>query len=172
MLSPAAAKRSNTVAYRIEGSITIAAPPEVVWNVVQDVSRRIEWDARVRSVTLQTPLPMGKGSRTLIDYASMGLPMQIEIEMVSWQPPRRSGVRGQVLGTADTVAGSWNFEQQADGATTWTTRIVLTSQGRFAWLREQVMGRYTAYLTAVSQRNLKRLIEGEARAAQVAKAES
>ena len=160
------------MAYRFEGTITIAAPPEVVWNVVQDVSRRVEWDARVRSVTLQTPLPIGKGARTVIDYASMGFPMQIAIEMVSWQPPRRSGVRGHVLGTTDTIAGSWNFEQGPDGATSWTTRIVITAQGRFAWLREQVMGRYTEYLTRVSQRNLKALIEREISPVRVVSAES
>lgn len=153
------------MAYKIERSVTIQAPPEAVWTTVQDVSRRLEWDVRVRSVELLTPLPMGKGSRTLIDYNMWGYGMQIEIEMVSWQPCKRSGVKGRVLNSPDTIGASWNFVENPDGSTTWTTRLVLTSQGPLARLREQLSGRATDYLTAVSQRNLKRLVEAEQHAA-------
>lgn len=153
------------MAFRIERSITVQAPPQAVWETVQDVSRRLEWDARVRSVKLLTPLPIGKGSRTLIDYNMWGVGMLIEIEMVSWHPHQRSGIKGRVLDSPDTIGASWNFEQNADGSTTWTTRIVVSSKGPLAWLREQLAGRATDYLTGVSQRNLKRLVESEQPAA-------
>jgi hypothetical protein len=156
------------MAYRIERSVTVQAPPEAVWNVVQDVSRRLEWDVRIKSAELLTPLPMGKGSRTRIAYNLWGYVMDIEIDMISWKPYDRSGVKGKVLGTGDTFGASWNFVHNPDGSTTWTTRIAMTSQGPFARLRELFSGVSTDLMTVVSQRNLKRLVEAEQRAARPA----
>ena len=149
------------MSYRIESSITIMAPPEVVWTTIQDVSRRLEWDARINSVELLTPLPIGKGSRTHLSYRMFGFPMQIDIEMIAWNPPLKSAVKGTVVGSDDTIAASWHLTPHANGSTTWTTKLVLKSRGRFAWLREQLNGRVTKHLTVVSQANLKRLIESE-----------
>jgi hypothetical protein len=152
------------MAYRFERSVTIASSPETIWEIVQEPSRRLEWDVRVRSVELLTPRPLGKGARFRISYNMWGFPMDVELEMLSWQPPRRSGVKGEVLGAGDTIGASWNFVVNPDGSTTWTTRVVLTSQGRLAWIREQLFGRTTALLTAVSLRKLRRLVEAEGRA--------
>ena len=149
------------MSYRIESSVTIQAPPERVWAVVQDVGRRLEWDARITAVEQLTPGPMGKGGRTRVTYRLLGATSAIEMEMVSWQPPARSGVRGGFVGTPDTIAGSWNFAANPDGSTTWTTRLVLSSAGRLGRLRELVFGPMTARLTRISQANLKRLVEGE-----------
>lgn len=38
------------MAYRFERSVTITASPEAIWNVVQEPSRRVEWDLRVNQV--------------------------------------------------------------------------------------------------------------------------
>lgn len=158
------------MSYRIESSVSIEAPPELVWAVIQDPARRLEWDARITAVEQLTPGPVGKGTRTRVTYSFFGAPSAIEIEMVSWQPPARSGVRGVFVGAPDTIAGSWNFAANADGSTTWTTRLVLSSAGRMGRLRELVFGPMTARLTRVSQANLKRLVEGELRAARGAAA--
>lgn len=147
--------------YRIESVVTIQAPPEVVWNMVQDVSRRLEWDVRTTSVELLTPAPIGKGTRMRVVYNMWGFPLKVEMELISWSPPLRSGVKGNVLNSADTIGASWNFAQNPDGSTTWTTRPVYIAQGPFGWLREQLFGRTTAYLTGVSQRKVKRLVEAE-----------
>jgi hypothetical protein len=153
------------VAYRIESSVTVNAPAEAIWNLIQEPERRLEWDARITGVTLLTPRPIGKGARTRVDYRMWGFPMTIEIEMISWAPPYRSGVKGVVVGTTDTIGASWNITSNDDGTSTWTTKLVMTSKGPFAWLREQIAGRTTAYLTRVSQRNAKRVLEAERRPA-------
>lgn len=153
------------MSYRIESSVSIQASPETVWAVIQDPARRLEWDARITAVEQLTPGPVGKGTRTRVSYSFFGVPSAIEIEMVSWQPPQRSGVKGVFVGTPDTIAGSWNFAPDGRGATVWTTRLVLSGGGPLGRLRELIFGPMTARLTRVSQDNLKRLIEGEARAA-------
>lgn len=152
------------MSYRIESSVTIMAPPEVVWTTIQNVSRRLEWDARITSVELLTPPPIGKGARTFLKYRMLGMPLALTIEMITWQPPHKSAVKGSA-GGKDSIAASWHLTPSADGSTTWTTKLVLKSQGRFAWLREQISGRATARLTILSQGNAKRLIEGEYSAA-------
>jgi len=98
-----------------------------------------------------TSLPIGKGSRTLLNYRMYGLPMQIEIEMITWQPPHKSAVKGIVVGSQDTIGARWHFVSNADGSMTWTTKFVLMGRGRLARLREWIAGRMTERLTSVSQ---------------------
>jgi uncharacterized membrane protein len=149
------------MSYRFDASVTINAPVEVVWNVIQDVDRRVEWDARIQSVQLLTPRPVGKGARTLLHYRMYGMPMRMTIEMIQWQPPLRSAVKGVIVGTRDTIGGSWHFTPNPDGSTTWTTRLSLTSNSRFARWLEPIYGRATHKLTRISQQNFKRLVEAE-----------
>ncbi len=150
------------MSYRIESSITINAPAEVVWATIQDLNRRLEWDARLTSVELVTPVPLGKGTQTRLGYRMFGRSTPIHVEYVSWKPPCQCGVRSEMEDGSATVGGSWNFKPQANGSTTWTTRLVLTAKtGRFRRLQEQIFGRYTARLTRISQQNLKRLVEAE-----------
>jgi uncharacterized protein YndB with AHSA1/START domain len=154
--------------YRIESSVSIKATPEQVWSVIQDPARRLEWDARITANEVLTPGAIGKGTRSRVTYSFFGMPSAIELEMVSWQPPRRSGVKGVFVGTADTIAGSWNFEPDGTGATVFTTRLVLSSAGPFGRLRELIFGSMTARLTKISQANLKRLVESDAALASLA----
>jgi hypothetical protein len=149
--------------YRFERSVSIKASPETVWTIAQEPERRLEWDVRVTAVELLTPRPMGKGARLHVSYNMFGFPMEVEMEMVSWQPHQRSGVKGVVRDAGDTIGASWNFAQGPDGATTWTTRVVLTSHGRLARVREWVFGASTELLTVISQRRLKALAEAEER---------
>lgn len=150
------------MSYRIESSITINAPAEVVWSTIQDLNRRLDWDARITSVELVTALPLGKGTRTRLGYRMLGRSTSVHVEYVSWKPPYQCGVRSEMEDGSATIGGSWNFKPQANGATIWTTRLVLTAKtARFRRLQEQIFGRYTARLTRISQQNLKRLIEAE-----------
>lgn len=151
--------------YKIESSVSIEATPEQVWAVIQNPARRLEWDARIIANEVLTPGPIGKGTRSRVTYSFFGAPSAIEIEMVSWQPPLRSGVKCTFVGSADTLAGSWNFTPDGAGATVWTTRLVLTCPGPLGRLKELIFGSMTARLTTVSQANLKRLVEAEARVA-------
>jgi hypothetical protein len=149
------------MSYRIESNVTIMAPPAAVWETIQNVPRRIEWDARVTAVELLTPPPVGKGARTRVSYRMFGIPMHIDLEMIVWNPPHRSAVRGIIVGSVDRIAGSWHVDPNPDGSTTWTTKLMLTGGGRFGWLRERINGPTIKRLTITSQQNLKRLVESE-----------
>lgn len=153
------------MSYRIESSVTIQAPVELVWTIIQDASRRLEWDERITEVQVITPPPTTKGSKNTLRYRMFGMEMRGEIEYVTWVPPYKSAVKGKLSG--DTIGASWHFVSNDDGSTTWTTKLMLKSEpGRFAWLREQVYGRVTERLTKRSQQNFKRLVEAEHYAAQ------
>jgi uncharacterized protein YndB with AHSA1/START domain len=150
------------MSYRIEASVTINAPAEAIWPVIQDLDRRLQWDARVVSVERMTPLPLGKGTTTRLGYRIFGRLAYTQVEYVSWKPPYQCGVRSEMEDGSVSGAGSWNFKPQPDGSTRWTTRIVLNAKStRFRTPIEYLFGYSMERLTRISQQNLKKLVEAE-----------
>lgn len=159
------------MSYRVECSVRIDAPAERVWSVLQDFTRRTEWDTRVVRAKVVTPPPQGKGTRFLITYRVAGLSYEVENEYIVWKPPERSAIRFPDFKRDlyfKSVAGSWRLTPHEDGSTTWTTTVSMSMRGGpFAPLMEKVVvGWYFRRLTEASQRNLKRLIEREMQASQ------
>ena len=56
---PCATLRYTSSGLRIECETHILAPREVVWDLIQEPSPRVEWDARVTGVTLLTSRAIG-----------------------------------------------------------------------------------------------------------------
>jgi carbon monoxide dehydrogenase subunit G len=148
---------------RIESTVVINAPREYVWAVIQDPERRIEWDERVVSVRQLTPRPLGKGGRLEIITSMYGLDFPAILEFVNWDYPSRSAMKSiEIGGGISSVIGSWNFDENPDGSTTWTTTIVLNEEpGLLGKLIIGLLAKTFEQLTKKSQTNLKRLIEGE-----------
>jgi hypothetical protein len=96
-------------------------------------------------------------------YDLFGFDAPMHMQYISWQPFTHSAVRSTSAGLLQgSLAGTWNFRPEADGSTTWTTKINLKSDAkRFPRLIEKALGRYTDYLTRRSQERLKTLIESE-----------
>src|SRR6186713_1966045 len=100
---------------RIECETLIQAPPALVWEAIQEPSRRIEWDARLTDCALLSPRPMAKGTRIRTSYAWLGW---VESEYTSWQPVQRSAVKCVGVSRGNPIksfVASWNFTPQADG---------------------------------------------------------
>ena len=71
----------------------------------------------------------------------------------------------EIGGGISSVIGSWNFDENEDGSTTWTTTIVLNEEpGLLGKLTIGLLAKTFEQLTKKSQKNLKRLIEGEYKA--------
>lgn len=151
---------------RIEVSIRINAPIELVWAITQSPARRPEWDVRVERSELLTPGPMGRGARIRNHYNLFGLRSWIDLEYITWEPPRRAAVRmvgGGRGGVAARMGGSWQYQAHPDGSTTWTTRFNATTRGGpLAPLLQRVLILWMARpATEESARRLKRLVEAE-----------
>ena len=152
--------------YRVECSVNIKAPREVVWRVVQDPARRKEWDVRVEHDEMLTPPPVRRGSRFRVTYKALWVRAWVEMEYIVWAPPERSGIRSVGFSKGSLVksaGGSWHFQQHGDGSTTWTTSVNIAMRGGvLAPLLERLaIGWLFTSLTKKSQQRLKRLIEGE-----------
>jgi len=151
---------------RIECETRIQAPAQLVWDVLQEPSRRIEWDARLTDCTLLTARPIARGARIRTNYAMLGW---VEIEYTSWQPAVRSAVKSVAtsrLNVIESLVASWNLTASDDGATLWKTQIVLKGVGgrRLGSLLERALiGPLMVWLTKKSARTLQALVEREYR---------
>lgn len=110
---------------RIEEGRLIPAPPEAVWDYVQDYARRGEWDSSVIRVEKVSEGPLGVGGRIrLVCPAVWPLRFSWLGEYVSFQRPERSAVK-QVettfLGPFSSMAGTWVYEPRDGG--TWFSMI-------------------------------------------------
>jgi hypothetical protein len=158
---------------RIECETRIDVPREFLWELIQDPSRRIEWDARLTDATLTTQRPIGKETRIRTSYAMLGW---VEIEYTSWQPPARSAVKTVGMSRGNVIhsfVASWNFIPQPDGSTVWKTQIVIRGVGGgvvSSVVERYLLGPVMAWLTPLSARNLKKLAEQEYAAQRVAQA--
>lgn len=153
------------MSYRIEEQVRIDAPRQLVWDIIQNPARRIEWDARVVSAEFLSPPPCGKGSIIRVTVKMFGMEFPAVMEYVNWAPPGRSAVRTvDGYGNTSDAAGSWRFDDNPDGSTTFSTTIMLSKKGKiFGRIFEQVMGSAFERLTRQSLQNLKKLVEAEYR---------
>jgi len=167
LTTPQAKTRQTANGVRIECETRVDVPREFLWELIQEPSRRLEWDARVNECTLLTPRPLAKNGRVRISYSMLGW---LDIDYTTYQPAARSAVkstgrsRGNVI---RSVVASWNFTPTTDGGTTWKTQIVIRAVGGryLAPVVERVLvGPLMAWLTRISAGRLKRLAEREYRA--------
>ena len=149
---------------RIQVSVVIEAPPNVVWESLADISTHVEWMADAESITFTSPPDVAHGVGTTFDCRTKVGPLALTDAMVvtEWSPGRVMGVRhtGLVTGT-----GRFTLSPAPGGATafSWAEELV------FPWwmggpLAGLVGGRVV--LGVIWRRNLatlKRLVETRAR---------
>ena len=75
-----------------EGSLQIAATPEVVWDVISDLAAWPTWNRGVRSVTLDGPLQPGTGFRWKAGSSTLVSTLRVV------DAPREIGWTGKTMG--------------------------------------------------------------------------
>jgi uncharacterized protein YndB with AHSA1/START domain len=91
----------------------VEAPPERVWAILADVERQPVWMTDLRAVRLETPGPVGVGTRAVGTVRIAGITVTDPIEVTAFEPPTRFAVehRGRFRGH-----GTFTIEPLGDGA--------------------------------------------------------
>ncbi len=107
---------------RIKDSIEIAAPPQRIWDYVQDYRRRAEWDATVARFEPVGTDRVDKG--VTVRIRSAGFPaVEYEAVYVSYEPYTVSAVKLTRPIKNDlfrNAAGSWRYQALDSGGTLFT----------------------------------------------------
>ena len=149
---------------RIECSVRIMAPREVVWGLLHNVARRREWDPWVVDMTPLTPLPPKRGTRVRVIYNWLLVRSWIELDYIVWNPPERSAVQSMRCSSGSVIRSmsrSWHLHDTGDGTTGWTTVVTLRAGGPLALPAALFLKGYLTGVIERGQQNLKRLIEAE-----------
>ena len=137
---------------RIRNSILIDAPPAVVWDAIEDVSRHTEWMRDAESIEFLTHRTRGVDT-TFVNVTRVGpLHTRDVVTITEWSPRRKMSIahEGAVKGTA-----SFTLARRRGGRTKFTWRERL----RFPWFFGGPIGALIAYpiLRHVWKQNLRRL---------------
>jgi len=149
---------------RVSCEVEIAAPVELVWTLMQDPTRRGDWDFRVTGGRFTKEGFPTKGA-TFTVAGRMLLPFHFDMEYLMVSPYRQTVVRlVQAHGVpVETGTGSWTYIRDIREEGEWT---VVRSAFRFEmekpwdtlidkWLVAPVM----YWITWRSLRRLKKLVE-------------
>ena len=118
-----AGRRGEGPVAPLEMLAVVDAPIGDVWTVVADVPRQLEWMHDMKSVRIDTPGPIGVGTRAEATVRILGIPVTDPVEIVEFSPPTRYAIRHLGLFEGD---GLFTLEPGADGTTTivrWTERL-------------------------------------------------
>ena len=143
---------------RIRVSTTIDASPRRVWASVGDIGSHVRWMADARSIRFTGERRRGVGTRFECDTRVGPLRTTDVMEITSWKPRRRMGVRHQGM-----VRGSGEFTlRRLRGA---RTRFTWSERLEFPWWLGgpvgAALGRSVLRLVwKRNLRNLKAIVEG------------
>ena len=107
----------------IRTSIDIAAPIERVWGLLADIEGQPAWMHDLRDVRIETPGPVGVGTRATGRVRVFGIGVEDPVEVTAFDAPTHFAIRhaGLVGGSGDI-----RLEPGDDGATrvTWEETLV------------------------------------------------
>ena len=107
---------------RIRVSEEIDATPATVWRVIEPIEHHVDWMADARAIRFEGEQRRGTGTRFVCDTAIGPIRLHDRMEITSWVPDERMGVRH-----SGVVTGSGEFE---------LTPIDLDRRTRFTWTEE------------------------------------
>jgi uncharacterized membrane protein len=108
---------------RLEVVVDVAAPQQVVWQVLTDWERQPEWMLDAKEVHVLTPERTGEGVTLRCPTNLLGLTVQDVMRVTGWREP--SYLEVTHLGKIITGSGAFELESLDAGATriTWWEEI-------------------------------------------------
>jgi uncharacterized protein YndB with AHSA1/START domain len=97
----------------IEGEITIAQPPEAVFDFVADERNEPRFNPQMKSVELVSSGPIGIGTRFRAEVASRGRPLEMVIDFTDFERPRRLSSTTRM--PAMDIRGTLTFDPVPEG---------------------------------------------------------
>ena len=97
----------------IEGEITIARPPEDVFDYVADERNEPRFNPQMLSVEQLTPGPIGLGTRFRAEVTSRGRPLEMIIQYTAYERPRRLASATRMA--AMDIRGALTFDPVPEG---------------------------------------------------------
>jgi uncharacterized protein YndB with AHSA1/START domain len=137
---------------RIRVSTFIDAPPSRVWSSIDDISTHVRWMADAETIRFRTAQRRGVGTAFECDTKMGPVRLTDVMEITSWRPRRRMGVRHTGI-----VTGSGEFRlKRARGR---RTRFTWQEDLKFPWWLGGPIGALAGrvVLAAVWRRNLRSL---------------
>jgi len=143
-------KRSGSV----HVSIDIDAPPDSVWEAIEDIESHVHWMADAESIRFTSEQRQGVGTRFVCRTRIGPIHLDDVMEITAWEAPAAMGVSHHGLVTGD---GRFTLTPLDDAT---RTRFEWREQLRFPWYLGGPFGAAIAaplVLRPLWRRNLKRL---------------
>jgi carbon monoxide dehydrogenase subunit G len=142
---------------RIAVAVTIDAPPDAVWTVVERVEDHTRWMTDAAGIRFEGDRRRGVGTQMVVATRVGPLRLSDRMEITEWVDRHVMGVRHSGL-----VTGTGRFTLEAVGET--ATRFAWTEELRFPWwmggpVGGLIGGRVLAAVWRKNLRNLKQLVE-------------
>lgn len=97
--------------------ITIAAPPETVWDIAVDLAKYPEWARDIKSVTIHRTDAEGRPAEVEFRTSALGRSTHYTLAYDYTDAPRQLGWRMLKGDIQRSIDGAFVFEQQDDGST-------------------------------------------------------
>lgn len=125
---------------RVRGSLEIARPVEIVFDVVADQRNEPRYNPQMTTATKTSDGPIGNGTRFAATVLSRGTPRPVSIEYTIFDRPHRIGSLSVMAGA--TVEGHVQCDPTPAGTLlSWDWTVTLTGPARLAGPLIGVIGR-------------------------------
>lgn len=125
---------------RVRGSLDIARPVDVVFDVVADQRNEPAYNPAMTAATKVTPGPIGVGTRFEATVMSRGTPRPVTIEYTSFERPHRIASSSVMDGA--TVHGHIQCDPTPSGTRfSWDWNVTVTGPARIAGPLISLIGR-------------------------------
>ena len=142
--------------HRNEHTIEIDRPPADVFPHLVEGERRLAWMAALRESTQVSSGEVGHGARFRDVFEDRGHRVEIDAEVVEWEPPERLATR---LRSSAFVGTARQRLESRNGGTRLTTTIETDYTSRMARLMAGVITRHAQKQLEDDLVRLKRIVE-------------